>query len=158
MLLFKKYCYLVCLSLCRDVATQVQNKILSRQALLCDGECQANVIDDEPDDIKVTAVDIVHSDTDEIALEAIPLLSDTSDQPSHRSSAVDTNVEGINYLKPLNIEICDKCERSCVMCSLQKAQFELHTAIKELNEPRSSSQYCSCRTHRHIQLNGCSEV
>lgn len=61
-------------------------------------------------------------------------------------------------LSAVEILRCEKCDKSCAMCLIHRAQEELKVVIDDINSGESTSQFCSCNAHKHIHYSQCKQA
>lgn len=79
-------------------------------------------------------------------------MADTDDSyyPTESSISmpkVTTHVRSSNDLDVVTVKKCGKCEKSCVMCVLHKAQCQIQTAVEEMGKAEQSAAFCYCQAH-----------
>ncbi|XP_053394032.1 protein patched homolog 1-like isoform X2 [Mercenaria mercenaria] len=141
-----------------DAATQVQNESLSQQPLLSEGEGHSKVIIDETGSIMASGVEDRPDNEDKDLADSLLSDSGPTNKHNHSRSNITTDVMNTNETNLSSVKKCDRCEKSCVMCVLQRAEQELKTAVEEMDKPKSSSKFCSCHAHRHIHSFGCEDT
>ncbi|XP_060591012.1 patched domain-containing protein 3-like [Ruditapes philippinarum] len=139
--------------LTRDAATQVQTESPSHQPLLSEGEGHSKVIvDDIENSAEMTSICNDRDFTDSI-LHA----SNSTHLVIHDRSRVTPELMKTNDLDLSGVRKCDICDKACVMCVLHRAQLQLQTAVEEMENPKSSRQFCSCDDHKHVHALDCNK-
>lgn len=83
------------------------------------------------------------------------ICSHSADQASCSAVKAKSHVRMANDLS--NISRCESCQKSCVMCILQRAQREIETAVKEMGKAKCNTQFCYCQAHIPTYHSTCSE-
>jgi hypothetical protein len=131
----------------------VQTESPSHQPLLFEGEGHSKVIvDDIENSAEMTSICNDGDFTDSI-LHA----SNSTHPVIHDRSKVTPDLMKTNDLDLSGVRKCDICDKACVMCVLHRAQLQLQTAVEEMENPKSSRQFCSCDDHKHVHALDCNK-